>query len=402
MKILWVDLAPRSGAQASYALLLRAMATQSPQDEHVVLCPIESSYWPLGELPNVRVSPFTRGLLAEPRRLAVQTSLVARIARDQGADVIVTTNLGPYVRTGVAQVLIALNAFQFYPWSVSRHHPRSRFSLAVLRWFFRRSVRCCDAVQVETDVARDYIARIPGAPSLIATIPKAVDSDDDEAEVPLSAHLRRQFDGGLGAEAFTCLYVATALPHKNHATVVAAMEVLRAQRIPARLMLSATPEQLAGVCSFPLLSSLMATGHVVPIGWLDKKDLSAVYRASDACVMPSFVEQLSSAHLEAMQWRRPQVSADLDFGRALCGDAAIYAQPQSPSDWAAKIRLLMEDPRLRERLVAAGSARMQSFPVRWSEVARRQRDFLSEVVARHLRPTTPASVCSGIPGSGSR
>jgi glycosyltransferase involved in cell wall biosynthesis len=165
------------------------------------------------------------------------------------------------------------------------------------------------------------------------------------------------------------------------------MEILRSRGIKARLALSATEEQLRRHCNADQVSSLIGSGHILPLGWIDKRDLLAVYNASDACVLPSHLEQLSSAHLEAMHWMKSQVSADLPYAHDICGDATLYADPDDAADWAAKMQMLVENPQLRDRLVAAGLDRMKAFPKSWREVARRQRSFLAEVVGRHPHRT---------------
>jgi glycosyltransferase involved in cell wall biosynthesis len=386
MRVLYQDLAKGSGAQASYKMLLHAMATEFPNDQYIIVCAKDSLLWSLSTLANIQVIRFGHGILAEWRRFCLEVFGIGRIARKHEADVIWTSNVGPYVRTGVPQVLMVLNPFQVHPWTVACYHPRSRLTLAALRLFFRRSLRCCDAVQVEMPFMGEYVRLISGAPRWIAAIPKSVESSQDCEQQPLPMEIRQQYDGGLGRSAFTFLFVATCSPHKNQTTVVAAMEILRSRGVKARLALSATEEQLRRHCNPDQVSSLIGSGHILPLGWVDKNELLAVYNASDACVLPSHLEQLSSAHLEAMHWSKPQVSADLPYARDICGDATLYADPDDPADWAVKMLMLMENPELRDRLVAAGIGRMKAFPRSWQEVARRERDFLASVVGRHRKP----------------
>ena len=222
-------------------------------------------------------------------------------------------------------------------------------------------------------------------PSLIKVIPKAVESSDDFQPQPLSPELQRQFDGGSGRSAYTFLYMATCSLHKNHATVITAMEILRARGVPARLALSVTEEQLAKYGTAPRVASLVKSGHLVPLGWIDKTRLAAVYEASDACVMPSYLEQLSSAHIEAMHWKKPQISADLPYAHDLCGDATLYADPDDPEDWADQMCALKDGPMVQQQLVAAGLERMSTFPKTWREVACHMRAFLADVVDRHRK-----------------
>jgi len=381
MRVLLQDLAEPNGAQANYRVLLQAILNEFPGDRYTIVCPENSLFRSLQRCANVQFVTFHTGGLKELARFRWQAFEIGRIAREHQADVIWTCNVGPYVRTGIPQVLMAPNSFQFYPWQVARFHPRSRLTLAVLRWFFRRSLRCCDAVQVQTPLAAEHVRRIPGAPKRIEVIPKAVETEQDFQPQPLSAELQGRFDGGLGRKAFTFLYVATCSTHKNQAVAVKALDVLRSRGVRARLAISVTQEQLRKYIDPALVAGLIESGHLILLGWIHKEQLAAIYAACDGCVMPSRLEQLSSAHLEAMHWEKPQISADLPYAHDLCGEATLYADPDDPNDWADKMQLLIDDPSLRRRLTQAGLKRMETYPKTWREVARRVRTFLAEVAA---------------------
>ena len=207
-----------------------------------------------------------------------------------------------------------------------------------------------------------------------AVIPKAVESSQTAA--PLPGEVGRLLEGGLGWGAFTFLYVATLIPHKNHETLLAAVDMLRTAGTPARVVLTLTEQEVTRIGG-ETACSLMASGHVVPVGWIQSEHLRALYDACDACVMPSILESLSSAHLEAMQWGKPQVVADMPYAHDLCGEAALYASSIAPADWEAKMQRLARDSRLQSHLVEAGYQRMRDFPRTWEEVACSVREFLA-------------------------
>ena len=382
MKVLYQDLAPKSGAQANNLAMLQAMAKDFPDDEYAVLCLESSWYRQLGNIPNVQIIPLRYGLLREWSRFWMETLQIGRIASECSADVICTCNLGPYCRTGIPQVLMVRNPFQVCPWADVGMHPRSRFVVAFLRLFFRRSLHCSDAVQVQTPLFEKIVRSIPGAPKQIAVIPKAVESSEDIEPQPLSEELEGLLDGGLGRSAFTFLYVATCLPHKNHTVVIAAIERLRLLGIKARVVFSVAREQLVRIYNPASAAQLIKEGYIVPLKWISKQHLRAVYDACDACVMPSKSEQLSSAHLEAMHWKKPQISADLPYSRDLCGDATLYADPDDPTEWVKYMQILMTDHERRNRLVAAGTERAKCLPKNWKEVAWQFRAFLADVAKR--------------------
>ena len=63
--------------------------------------------------------------------------------------------------------------------------------------------------------------------------------------------------------------------------------------------------------------------------------------------------------LEYMALGRPIVAFDLPGSRRAAEGAAIYARPDDVQDFAAKVALLMDDPRLRESMGTAGRERAE-------------------------------------------
>jgi glycosyltransferase involved in cell wall biosynthesis len=217
-------------------------------------------------------------------------------------------------------------------------------------------------------------------------IPKAVETDADLAAGPIPAPVAARVlpDGRW----FTYLYVASWFSHKNHEVLFSALEQLRRSNVPIRLVVSIEPELLHSETAE--VRRLVLEGRIVPVGWVAKEWLRALYNAADGCLMPSLIESLSSSHLEAMQWGKPQIVSDLPYAHALCGDAAIYASPEDPTAWSGEMLRLREDVALRERLVAAGRRRMEMMPNSWTQVAMKARSFLEEV-SRSGRPRDMAA-----------
>lgn len=380
MRILYKNLAGHGGAMASVAMLLKAIARQFSEDHIIIICTRGSGLEDLVEIHNVEVLTISAGIGKEATRCYLDTFGISRVAHQYDVDVIWSANIGPYIRTGFPQVLSVTNPYQFYPWRYSRYHPGSTARVASLRWLFRRSLRHADAVLVQTPFTGDCVRAIRGAPQLVKSISKAVESPEDVIRRPLSTEQAQCLDNGLGRKAFTFLFVSTAIPHKNHRTVIEAMERLRSKGVNARLVLTTTEKQLRPYCNRQLLDNLVESGHVILIGWIGKDRLAAMYEACDACVMPSVLEALSSAHLEAMLWNKVQVCADLPYARDLCGNAAVFAAPENATDWAEKMEMVVRDAELRNALITAGCERAARFPRSWQEVALETRTFLADVV----------------------
>ena len=356
------------GGLSNLSLLLRTMARDHPDDSIEIVTSPAAAFSGLQDTPNVRIRRVKVTGVQEIDRLLVGTRLLPRMLADQKTDVLWSVNLGPYVRPSVPSVLSVNNAYQVYPWNVSQYHPGgSRIRVAMLRWFFRRSLQLADAVIVQTPLMREYIRKITGPQRKVFVAPKAVEKEADVQPQPLPNAIARKLEAH-GRDAFTFLYVSTWMPHKNHITLLKAFSELAQRNAPVRLILTISEQEILAT-GWSGSAALLESGHVVALGWVEKAWLRSLYDASDGCLMPSHLESLSSAHLEAMQWGRPQIAADLPYARDLCGPAALYVPVDDWRAWAREIERLRADERLQRELVAAGSAQMNHFPASWTAAA---------------------------------
>ncbi len=102
------------------------------------------------------------------------------------------------------------------------------------------------------------------------------------------------------------------------------------------------------------------------VGRVPHAELGALYRSASVVLLPSWLESFSATYVEAMHFGVPLVTSDMDFARAICGDAAVYADPASPEALASGIRRVLDSPELRADLRRRGFRRVETFPD-WSE-----------------------------------
>jgi glycosyltransferase involved in cell wall biosynthesis len=361
--------------------LLQAISNAYPKDQIDIVCSKYSDFQPLDGLPNFEILPFGRERAIEFYRLLLGVGKLRRIASIRNADVIWSINLGCYFPGELPHVISIHNSYQVYPWSYTKYHPDSRLHVAILRWFFRKSLYISDGVIVQTPAMAEYIKKIERAPKQIAIIPKAVEASKENNHSSLPLDLQIKLREEIGKKSFTFIYVATFLAHKNHKVLVKAFDLLASLRLNVRLILTISMDELITIGG-ETAKNLVEGDYLIPIGWVKKENLKALYRISDACLMPSMLESLSSAHLEAMEWGKPQITSDLLYSRDICGNAAFYASAEDPSDWAQKIQLLIQDKSFREKLVIEGQERIKAFPKQWNEAAMMVRSFLEEIVEK--------------------
>ncbi|MBI4508414.1 MAG: glycosyltransferase [Deltaproteobacteria bacterium] len=101
---------------------------------------------------------------------------------------------------------------------------------------------------------------------------------------------------------------------------------------------------------------------IANVGLLKMRECISWYENCDVVFLPTLLEVFSATHVEAMAMMKPIVTTDRDFCRSVCGDAALYFDPQSAEAAAGAIMAVVNDEHLRRDLVQRGKRRIETFP----------------------------------------
>ena len=187
---------------------------------------------------------------------------------------------------------------------------QDRWRHAAARWGIRTAARSAAFVITPTEAVRtQVIDRFAVDPARIVSIPEGVEPLP-EGRLP---------DPALAASPYV-LFVGVHKPHKNLRSLVEAFSAGPCSTFTARLRRRA--------------AALGMDGRVVFTGPLDDSQLGALYRGASALALVSFEEGFGLPLAEAMSMRVPVVASDLPVLREVCGEAALYADPSSPSSIA--------------------------------------------------------------------
>jgi glycosyltransferase involved in cell wall biosynthesis len=154
------------------------------------------------------------------------------------------------------------------------------------------------------------------------------------------------------------LYPARPWPHKNHARLLAAFTLLRADRPGLRLVLTGGGTE-----------SLAGPPGVEARGLVSHEELVGLYRRASCLVFPSLYEGFGAPPLEAMSCGTPVAASHSGSLPEVCGDAAVLFDATDPAEIAAAI---VEALDRAPELGRAGIARAAAFT--WEASARRHAD----------------------------
>ena len=196
----------------------------------------------------------------------------------------------------------------------------SRAELVYRRRVYGWTVRKSRIVITISEHAREaLIERLGLEPDRVRAIHLAVDHERFRAD-------------GRAREPFL-VYPANAWPHKNHARLFEAFAAVRRERPELRLVLTG-----AGHERLSLPEGAESRGHV------SAEELVELYRSAAALVYPSLYEGFGIPCVEAMACGCPVAVSNVASLPEVCGDAAVYFDPDDPESIAQGIRDVLDRP----------------------------------------------------------
>jgi glycosyltransferase involved in cell wall biosynthesis len=244
------------------------------------------------------------------------------------------------------------------------------YSRALLSYVARRANRI---ICVSASTKNDLVKLFPRVAERVRVVSPAVDipSTFPSEAVERDALAAHRLQPGY------ILYVGNLRKSKNTPGLIAAYEMLKARRPDA------PPLVLAGHNSLSSLTALTLPPGVRMLGAVRSDHLPVLYRNALFFCFPSFYEGFGLPPLEAMAHGAPVIASHRASLPDVCGDAALYVDPTSPDDIAAKMTELILKPELRERLKKAGARNIQRFS--WKTFADETWRIYEEVAAEKPR-----------------
>lgn len=163
------------------------------------------------------------------------------------------------------------------------------------------------------------------------------------------------------------VYMGSFMPYKNVDTLVRTVALLPDYELVVLARVSERERKR--------LAAIAPDARLVFLNGVTDEEYADCLRSSTALVSASREEGFGIPLLESLALGVPVVVSDIDIFHEVAGDAGLYANPDDPEDFAARIRAL-ESHELWEEKSRAGRARARSFS--WSDSAKALHDFLEQ------------------------
>jgi glycosyltransferase involved in cell wall biosynthesis len=223
---------------------------------------------------------------------------------------------------------------------------------------FKQSIdRAKHIITVSNSSRDDLMSMLKISPEKITTIYEAVDTaffSSDNIHVPENFELNFQY----------ILSVGTLEPRKNIEVLIQAFILLKKQYgIPHKLVFTGRKGWIDAL-NIPEA----VRDQIIFTGFIPDHNLPAIYQKAAAFVFPSKYEGFGFPILEAFALKVPVVCSNTSSLPEIGGEGCLYADVNSPQDFADKIYTLIADNKVRNTLVQKGTEILKKFS--WSMCGR--------------------------------
>lgn len=177
------------------------------------------------------------------------------------------------------------------------------------------------------------------------------------------------------------LFVGNVKPHKNLKRLIKAFGLLKNEKMLEGYHLLIVGKKEGFIISDKeienLIKKLSLEAFIKFTGFVADDDLPAIYNLASALVFPSFYEGFGFPPLESMACGCPVISANIASLPEVCGDAVLYCNPLSPQDIADKIKIIINNPSLKDELINKGYKQARKFS--WEICAQETIEVINKV-----------------------
>jgi glycosyltransferase involved in cell wall biosynthesis len=326
-----------------------------------------------GELPNITLVE-DRDSYGAARRFIREQTVLPRLIRRSGAQVLISAGNFALWRSPVPQILLSRNSLYTSADFLRDLRGRGDYAIwadTVIKGFLaRQSISRADITVAPSAAFAQELSQWSGRKVL--AVHHGFDPDAFTSDAtPLPAAAQSQLEQA--NDALRLLFVSHYNYYRNFETLFRAMPILQSRLrqkkvklfLTCRLDSAENPGTYRAESAASIANDLRASHDIVELGTIPYRSLHHLYRACHIYVTPAYAESFAHPLIEAMSSGLPVVASDLPVHREICGDAAIYFSRFSSDALAERVLEIQQSAELSEKLARNGLQRARDFS--WSE-----------------------------------
>lgn len=169
------------------------------------------------------------------------------------------------------------------------------------------------------------------------------------------------------------LYVGTDFAHKNLNILVEVLDLIRDKKPKLNLVFAGRGDRNY-LTMQARAKELGLENRIHILGFVSDAEKVWLFKNAKLYIFPSLSEGFGIPALEAMAYELPVLASDRTAIPEVCGDAAVYFNPEDKEDIAEKVLKTIDNAKLKAELIKKGKKRNELF--KWEDVAREVKRIL--------------------------
>lgn len=322
-----------------------------------------------GKLPNV-IFFDVDSRAGAARRFWQEQTMLPRLIRQSGADILISTGNFALRKSPVPQILLSRNSLytseDFLRDLLARRDYRLWVETRIKGMFAKRSIHWADLTVAPSEAFARKLRQWTGRD--VVSIHHGFDGATFFRDTtPLPVEMREKFDAA--ESSLRLLFVSHYNYYRNFETLLRAIPLLQARLgnrkvklfLTCKLRSEDNPGSYHAERASNLLRRLGITDHVVELGAISYGLLHHVYRECDIYVSPAYAESFAHPLVEAMASGLPIVASSLPVHQEICGKAAVYFDRFSAEEASEQILRVALSNDLSRDMARQGESRSKDF-----------------------------------------
>ncbi len=298
-----------------------------------------------------------------------EQTLLPRLIRQSGADVLISAGNFALRNSPVPQILLSRNSLYTSSDFVADLRARREFGLwldtRIKARLARQSIQWADCTVAPSHAFAEELRAWTGRN--VVALHHGFDRQAFLGDpTPLPQRIQREVNASEGC--FRLLFVSHYNYYRNFEMLLRAVPLIRQgmgnRRVKLFLTCKLSSQESPGNYRAEAAARLvkdLALDDVIQLGAIPYRSLHHLYGACDAYVTAAYAESFAHPLVEAMASGLPIVASDIPVHREICDGAALYFRRFSPEELADRVVKLVSAESLAQRLAERGLQRSSDF-----------------------------------------
>jgi glycosyltransferase involved in cell wall biosynthesis len=229
------------------------------------------------------------------------------------------------------------------------------------------------------DMIRDFYSDIKE--SKFKVIHHAFDKERFLNSNPLPSDVEKRLIN-IEPDTIKILYVSHLIPYKGYDVIIKAAKRLREWKM--RFKFIVTMERVDWPEGYDLYLSMIEkfglSKNLLILNRVPEDAVANLYKQCDIFMFPSLCESFGFPMVEAMGSGLPIVAAGTPVNKEICGKGALYYDPLDAEEAAQKVRLLIEDNAVAEKLKQNAITQLANAHINWDVYVKEYLHLFDEVL----------------------